>query len=361
MKLKSITLAALLPIAAYSQKVDLDKFSITTSVRQLPTAIKDTTYKTYSIESAEYADISYATVPLNNAQNLQIEGLKKINGTGHYVVKIKFIDARIERNGVEEIPKFEKNKEGVVTKQWTLYRPYIEYKISFSTELFDYKGAKLSNVHTHEGLSGTSKDRKYYLTSTEYSKYSEASDYYSNNYRSIFKKLVGDEFNIHLGASQSKLNELIGFPVNNSQNYLWINDSKKHPEFDKQQAIIAEFKTWSSQITGSRSLNEDEIKKANEFLDYFESVKKKYATDEKADKKLRYSAFYNKGIIYLFFLDNPSKAYDEGAGLIANEYDEKDGKWLQTQADNLKMSLDKAKKKTRHFDIDLSNVKGPNE
>lgn len=341
---------------AYAQKVDLDKFSISTSYRQLPTAVSDTNYKTYSIEAPAYADISYATVPLNSAQDINIEGLKKLPSGGHYVVKISFIDARIDNNGNEEIKHVEKNKEGAVTKEWSTYKPFIEYSVSFKTDLYDYKGAKISTPNSH-----TVTKKKHSPTTNEYTSSYDASKYYNNNYQSIFKKLIGDEFAVHIKNTENALNSQIGYRIVSTSEYLWMNDSKKHPEYDKQQAIIAEFKTWSTQINGGRSLTEDEIKKANEFLDYFESLKKKYATDEKADKKLRYSAFYNKAIIYLYFLDNPAKAYDEGAGLIANEYDERDGKTIQKDSDNIRMSMDKSKKKSRHFDIDLSKVKGPNE
>ena len=356
MKLKSLILSTLISSALCAQKVDLDKFSVTYNYRQLPTAAVDTNYKTYSIEAPADADIGYARVPLNSALDINIEGLKKLPSGGHYVVKISFVDARIDNNGNEEKKNTEKNKEGVVTKEWSTYKPYIDYSVSFKTELYDYKGTKLSTPSTHN----VSKKR-HYPTTNEYSSSYESSKYYNNNYQSIFRKLIGDEFTTHVKNSESALNSQIGFRIVTDQGYLWINDSKKHPEYDKQQAIIGEFKTWSSQLGGNRALTDDEVKKATEFLDYFEGLKKKYATDDKADKKLRYSAFYNKGIIYLYFLDNPAKAYDEGAGLIANEYDERDGKWLQTQSDNLRASLDKSKKKSRHFAIDLSNVKGPNE
>lgn len=362
MKLKSITLAALLPIAAYSQKVDLDRFSITVSVRQLPTAVKDTNYKTYSVECSSYADFNRSSVPLN-ADRLEIDGLKKLGSGGHYVAKVKFLSGRLEATGVDDIPHIEKNKEGAIVKETHTYKPYIEYSVSFGTELYDYKGTKLDVMSTNATSGSSSQNRKFYPAGNdrEFNTYSDASNYYRNNSSSIANDVVNREFSKHLEASRSKLNSLIGWSVISWKDDLWINDAKKHPEFDKQQAIIAEFKTWSTQISGGRALSEDEVKKANEFLDYFESLKKKYPTDEKADKKLRYSAFYNKAIIYLYYLDNPTKAYDEGAGLIANEYDEKDGKSLQTKADNLKASLDRTKKKSRHFDIDLSDVKGPNE
>lgn len=354
-KSKAFLLAALLPSLSFAQKVDLDKFFIQRSYRELPTSVVDTTYKTYSIEAPTTAEISYATIPLPSGQDIDISGLKKLNSGGHYVVKLTFIDARIDGNGNVEKKESEK-KDGAVVREWMTYKPYIDYTCTFKSELYDYKGRKISNVYTH-----TVAKKRHFPTDTYYNNSGDASNYYYNNYKSIFKRLISDEYATHIAETQTALNSSIGFRVVTNNTYTWMNNSKKHPEYDKQQSVIGEMKVWAAEISGSSALTEDQVKKANEFLEYFESLKKKYTSEEKADKKLRYSAYYNKAIIYLFYLDQPMKAYEEGNGLIANDYDTRDGKDFQSDADKIKMSMDKSKKKTRHFEINTSEFKGPNE
>lgn len=357
MKFKSLILSLFTASTLFSQKVDLDKFSIVHTHRQLPTAVVDTNYKTYSIEAPSTGEISYATVTLPSGNDINIVGLKKLSYGGHYQLRLTFVDARIDGNGQEEKKNEERAKDGTILKTTYAYRPYIDYSLTFKAELFDYKGAKLGVVNNHV----VSKKRNFPTNGDYYSSRGECDSYYYNNYKSIFKTIINSEYTAHINETQAAANKMIGFEVISENYWLWMNDSKKHPEYEKQQAIIADFKVWAQQVRGDQALTTDQVAKAQEFLDYFESLKKKYATEDKADKKLRYSAFFNKAIIYLYYLDNPAKAYEEGAGLIANEYDERDGKQIQSWSDAIKMSMDKAKKKSRHFDIDLSNVKGPNE
>ena len=64
-------------------------------------------------------------------------------------------------------------------------------------------------------------------------------------------------------------------------------------------------------------------------LDYFESLKAKYPGDEKADKKMRYSAYYSLASLY-YYLNQPDKVIREANGLIKNDYDKKDGeRWIE--------------------------------
>jgi hypothetical protein len=115
-KTKSLFLAALLPSLIFAQKVDLDKLFIQRSYRELPTSVVDTTYKTYSIEAPSTAEISYATIQLPSGQDIDISRLKKLQFGGHYVVKITFVDARIDGNGNVEKKESEK-KDGVLIRE----------------------------------------------------------------------------------------------------------------------------------------------------------------------------------------------------------------------------------------------------
>ena len=83
-------------------------------------------------------------------------------------------------------------------------------------------------------------------------------------------------------------------------------------------------------------------------IKYFDELKTKYSEDEKAHKKLRYSAWYNNAVLYMI-LDMPVNAVAEAEGLIANDYDKKDGERLKKDAEEMMELLNKNHISSRHF------------
>lgn len=139
--------------------------------------------------------------------------------------------------------------------------------------------------------------------------------------------------------------------------FLWIMDSKKHPENDGMK------KAWANFKEAMALMNEkDELTTVKEkmipTIQYFDSLKTRVTGTGKNDKKLRYSAFYCLAKIYLL-LDNPDAAIKEAEKLIANGYDPDDGTSLITKAQVLKFSFEKNKLNTRHFPIDISKYSAP--
>lgn len=74
---------------------------------------------------------------------------------------------------------------------------------------------------------------------------------------------------------------------------------------------------------------EAEIKEA---ISYFEFLPKKYTEDEKAHRKIRYSAYFNLAKIYSL-LDNPAKSNEYCQKLIDNDYDKQDGVSMMKEND----------------------------
>ena len=93
-------------------------------------------------------------------------------------------------------------------------------------------------------------------------------------------------------------------------------------------------------------------------IEYYESIPKRYSSNEKADAKLRYSAYYNLAKLY-FYLDEPDKARQYADALIKNGYDDSDGRSLIEKADALSDLFQRNGARTRHFAIDLSAVRPP--
>ena len=92
-------------------------------------------------------------------------------------------------------------------------------------------------------------------------------------------------------------------------------------------------------------------------IDYFNSVKKKYNSNSKSDKKLRYASYYNLAKIY-WWLDDPDAAMREANELVINGFDSKDGERLEAGAENLKEQLRSAKRDSRHFKLNIDEYQG---
>lgn len=188
-----ITPFVVLGFAAFSQKVDLDKYFVTTKYRHLPEIVVDTNYKSFSVNAPSTAELAGTRVSLPTVDDLYINGLKKINnGDGHFVVKFNFVDARLDKRTAEAKKNVEKAKDGTVIKETTVYKPLMVYSLTFVSELFDYKGNKIATLNNYTVAS-----KNHYPTSTEYSNSYDAESYLYNNYRSIFKQVITDEYKAH--------------------------------------------------------------------------------------------------------------------------------------------------------------------
>ena len=73
---------------------------------------------------------------------------------------------------------------------------------------------------------------------------------------------------------------------------------------------------------------------------------------------MRYAAYYALGKIS-YWLDEPDKTIKYGELLIANKFDEKDGKELIQWANDLKKELAKNNLTTRYFVIDTEKFEAP--
>ena len=101
----------------------------------------------------------------------------------------------------------------------------------------------------------------------------------------------------------------------------------------------------------------EELKPA---IDYFESIKRKYPSTSKHDRKLRYASYYNLAVLY-YYLDDPQAMQKEANALILNDYDAKDGRALANTALYLKNLFMETKLNSRHFAIDTTRFTGPGE
>ena len=93
-------------------------------------------------------------------------------------------------------------------------------------------------------------------------------------------------------------------------------------------------------------------------INYYEAIKKRYSSNSKADKKMRYASYFNLAKIY-YYLDDPEAAMREACELMLNEFDEKDGKRLEAAATDLQILMKQNKFTGRHFRLEPEKYKGP--
>jgi hypothetical protein len=343
MKNAFFILSLFLAGAATAQKVDLDPFHFNYEYRNLPHTVLDSTLKTYS----PLIDVTARTEEFVTADiissRIVLQGYELAGREADIKYGFTFSDLIIENYEIKESVSESKNKDGSVTKTYSYYIN-LNYSISATASLRDKSGTDLVralNVFSNRTFNWTSK---------EYKNRYDASNYYTNNRNSIKGNLVREKLNEAINAANNWANMHAGFPKTESNLYLWILDNKKHPEYEGMQTRWNALKP-ALQSASAGSLPDDVKSKMTEMIKYFDGLKATYNKDEKADKKMRYAAYYNNAQLYLL-LDMPDKALTEAEGLITNDYDAKDGKTLKEQAEKLTELFNKNNIYTRHFNAD---------
>lgn len=351
MKLTIVSLLLLAGNCTFAQKVDLDRYNFQGSYRSLPQKPLDASYKTYSVRVEATSSVKDGFSEMSMRDGVNIDGLKKIPENGHVNIFLLFDDLMIEKADVKERGEEKKDKEGKVTSKTSYYSVEVIYSFAGKATVTDYKGATLGSWVLADRGSKQS------FSSTEYATYSEAAKYYNNNKYELRNQFIRQQVTAALQTLSASLNASYGYSAHRDPDILWILDSKKHPEQTAQQAAWGVFKETIATITPDE-IPQDAKTKLLGLVQYFDSVKARYAGTDKADKKMRYSSYYNNAKIYLY-LDNPEAAMKEADGLIANDYDTGDGKYLKRLAEDMIAAFKRNNTASRHFRVDLNNVQGP--
>lgn len=323
MKNSLLLLVIIIQLNCFAQKVkkvDLDSYPFEVKYQRLPAKYVSLEKKLYSTEvnlSPEF--IKHYPNKLELSKSIQIFGWKETVGLAN-------VDVIINLNNVEaQAPKLEsrivesKSKDGVVTKK-TLYN-MVAMVAANSVVVIRIKGA-ISDSGTDEEMRIPFKSEYKYNSPYEYENQQTVKDLYEKDkngfYVESIKKHVAEVFS----DTYQRVNSTYGLqPITHTDN-LWIIDSKEEEGAIQKEAIEA-VKVIFSKMTITDPIDNILIE-MQPLIEYFESLKTKYAEDDKSSKKIRYSAYYNLGKIYLH-LDQPEKAITEGEGLIKNDYDKKDG------------------------------------
>jgi hypothetical protein len=378
MKLKFIAVVLLgLKSYSFAQKVDLDKAKFNVSYQALPKENVSPEKRTFSTSSTAGVMIkSFVDEAIIN-QKLNISGWKKVEKDALVQINLELIDFRFISSKINEEVTENKDKDGKVTSKTRSYYVTAEYEQTgrlkvygpFSPEELTEKEkeaqkAKEEKVASNRFLAKTSlttgstpstdvnmksenlgRYRTY--TSEKFESSTKASDYFRTSQEAIRENLLRDFVNNSIDRANNFSNFYFGFPTaRNNSDYLWILDSKSHPEYQTQQEAIQAVKALFANMKANEPI--DKLREDMQpLIDYFESLKTKYKADDKNERKIRYGAFFNLANIY-YYLDLPTLAIIQAEGLIANDYDKKDGENLKKDAQELSDLFKKTKFTSRH-------------
>jgi len=269
----------LFPLALSAQKsVDLDKYRFSVQYRSLPKIRIDSTYRTYNVEVEGTKLMEPLLQDMSPEKSVMLEGWRKLAEDGHLSIKINLGDLLPEVVSVKERVVTTKNRDGVITGTKTYYYQEVVYTFSANASITYYKGMHIMD----EELA--SRGHKQVYRSPEFTIRALAEGYFVVNSLTVTKQLLQNCVNRAMHHLSERISDNFGFREVTANDYMWIIDSRKHPEYAAcRQAFrvmneVLFSMNPSTSIEGAR----EQLKPA---IDYFEKIKKNYTSYLKDVKK----------------------------------------------------------------------------
>lgn len=340
--IKKILLASFLVfgLAASAQSTDLDPFDINYSYVNLPSKpIVDKKNRTYSFVTNIDRNLQYNKPKYFIENQVTINGFEKKEKNGYLSIEVVLQNPAITKKEITNRVSSSKDKNGRVTNKY-YYTVVYSYTQDGNAKVVSSDG-KVSKVINFTAQRSAK--------SQEYENYSQA-----ESFQYGIQNLIRNNFTTEVvNTLNNELNDEFGYPVKTGVDKLWILANKKHPE------QMAEYNAYLTVKNAFDKMNfaeptADIANEVKESIAYFESLPTKYSEDEKAHRKIRYSAYFNLAKIY-YLLDNPTKSNEYCQKLIANDYDKSDGETM-LKANNELLTLFKANQlNNRHFAVETKN------
>ena len=342
--------AFLLTTTLLAQKVDLDRYSFSVSYRSLPSVEIDTSFHTFQFDWDAGPLMKLSVMKDRPEEALEIEGWRRLTTGAHITVQLRMEDIIIMKSDVSQREETLKDKNGNVTGKRNWYAPLLTYTYAARVLVKDHKGVQLQQYQA------VSRETQHTYKGTEYPSRSAAANILLNM-MTVTTTLSRDVLYDNIQRLTNSLSRQYGYGELNVTDQVWILDSRKHPEYEKFRANWATIKNALFRLNPNEPVDDvkEEVKPA---VAYFEKIRKRYNSSSKSDRKLRYASHYLLAKMY-YYLDEPDLAVKEATDLVLNDYDSKDGRYLESAAFNLKQLLNMNKRKTRHFPLDISSFQGP--
>ena len=344
-------LCLLVSVSLSAQKVDLDRYYFSYRYRHTPSVPLASDFTTYRVQVQMAGTTRNSVSEQQVISGIALEGWKRVEGPAHVIITVNIGNLIIQKAEIKERVEISKDKDGKETGRTYFYRPEIIYTFDMQASAVDKDGKALRSVVVM--TQGTPKS----WLGSEYSKYNEAAQYMNNNRDVIRDQLTRENALNGVRSCNGTYNEFYAYPIYTENDHVWLLDSKKHPEGEAAKQAVQNIKASLPMLDG-QSMRETVAERLKPTIEYLEGIPNKYTSTEKADKKLRYSAYYTLSKLYLA-LDNLEAATKNAEALANNDYDTGDAKKLLEDIAKVKASLDRVKAPTRQFVIDTEKFEGP--
>ncbi len=329
---------------AYGQKVDLDESKFEVRSRNLPSKPLKPNQRKYHVQVTLQPD-QESIKEIKELENLELVGLSKVPTAESADVKVLLELGQLFTDVPKMVDKSYTDNKGNRTPRFFLN---MNYHYTVKGKLTTSDGNTI--LTKSYGVVPTPFNNGYLWESPEFRTAADANNYYMNYQATIRRQLYLEGFLRDCKIFISLANETYAYPEITLPYTLWYIDGDKHPEAKEHKTRCEEIKLLATKISPSDTLVDGKpIREGlNSNITYFEALPQKYAGDSKAEKKIRYSAYYNLATIYQI-LDNPSKSDYFAQKLIENDYDTDDGK-KKIEANEKLFALQKVNNQnTRHF------------
>jgi hypothetical protein len=290
---------------------------------------------------------------MDAGNSVRLEGWRMLNKDAHIGIEVKLEDLLPESVSIKEREEVKKDRSGKEISRRRLYWQEVVYTFSAFAEIKDHKGAHINNIVLAD------RGYKQVYKSPEFGLRQLAEGYFMINSLTITGQLYKNCVNRAITQLSERVTNDLGYATTTVTEHMWILDSKKHPEYQAHRKAFQTINEILFTISADRPLDgvKEQLQPA---IDYFESIKKKYSSTNKHDRKLRYASYYNLAVLY-YYLDDPQLMRKEATGLILNDFDAKDGRNLEASALRLKNLFLQTGLNSRHFAVDTSLFTGPKQ
>lgn len=332
-------LLLILTIPVFSQSVDLDPHSFNLSFVNLPPKpVLDRKNRTFTIALRNVIDFKDSKDHFD--YNFSLDGFKNVPSKGYFEIAIDLWTPIVMADGIKRIENVHTNSNGQKTVDIT-FKAVIKVKESGNFSVICEADPSFNRKHSLENT---------YTIEKLFNYYEEASRFLDAYMATAMAVAKNDYLRHAVEVMDWRLNREYGFVVQQTSDYLWILDSKKHPEFDSNVKALTSIKA----IFNKMEYNQDVAPLKAELeptIKYFEGVDKIYTEDERRHRKLKYGAYFNLAVIY-HWLDMPDESDIWCNKLIENRYDASDGKSIKLKNENLREMFAVNQVKSRHMDVE---------
>jgi hypothetical protein len=330
--------------AVKSQKIDLDPVKTSTKLVILPKTFLPQEAKTYKFQLNGMHNVTnWGFIQENIVSKYgNLAGFTKVDDLqADLVWTVDMNPVQFNGSEVKSTSSTSKDKAGRETTTYTYWYEVSYFKL-FSTKVVNSKGESLFSYS--DGMEG----QRYTHKGESKSTYKAAADALSNDLGQLKVNLAREAIDHALRSFKSYINNRFGYQQTNVVFNIYTTDSPKHPENEAFIKNVQECKRLFALIPAT-NLPDNVVADLEKVVTYFKGVAIKYTGTEKADIKLRYASHYNIAQIYQY-LDQYDKSTEAANKLIANGFDEKDGRNFIKENLQLKEILTKGGQKSRRFE-----------